>query len=169
MGGWGRRLRVAIEGTDPRTQRRFIWHMFHARPGGGASANGDGWPNAGEWHTVGGLKFGSIEVAEARFPLHFEHHEFNPGSGGAGRHRGGDGGAMWLRVEAPATANTAGDGLRYGARGMLGGADGKVHRYTLHRPDGSERPLGSKEVGIDVPDGSRLHILAGGGGGWGRR
>lgn len=170
MGGWGRRLRVAIEGGDPRTGRRFIWHMFHARPGGGASSAGDGWHNAGEWHTVGGLKFGSIEVAEARFPLVFEQHEFNIGSGGAGRHRGGDGGEMWLRVETdgPAVANTAGDGLRYGARGMLGGADGDVHRYTLHRPDGTATALGSKQVGIDVPSGSRLHILAGGGGGWGR-
>lgn len=169
MGGWGRRLRIAIEGCDPRTRRRFIWHMFHARPGGGASAAGDGWPNAGEWHTVGGLKFGSIEVAEARFPLLFEHHEFNPGSGGPGRHRGGDGGELWLKVETdgPARANTAGDGLRYGARGMLGGSDGAVHRYTLHTPDGRATPLGSKQIDIPVPTGSRFHIRAGGGGGWG--
>ncbi len=170
MAGWGRRFRVAIEGADRRTGRRFIWHMFHARPGGGASSAGDGWPCAGEWHTVGGIKFGSIEVAEARFPLFFEQHEFREGSGGSGRHRGGDGGEMWLRIEAEgsAVANTAGDGIRHGARGMLGGADGAVHRYTLHTPDGAARPLGTKEVGIPVPGSSRLHVLAGGGGGWGR-
>ena len=34
--------------------------------------------------------------------------------------------------------------------------------------EGMLEALGSKEVGIDVPAGSRLHILAGGGGGWGR-
>jgi N-methylhydantoinase B len=170
MGGWGRRFRVAFEGQDGRTGRRFIWHMFHARPGGGASSAGDGWASAGEWHTVGGLKFGSIEVAEQRFPLVFEQHEFRPGSGGAGRHRGGDGAEMWLRVETdgPATANTAGDGVRYGARGMLGGQDGAVHRYVLHAPGEPPRPLGTKEVGIHVPSGSRLHVLSGGGGGWGR-
>ena len=39
MGGWGRRLRIAINGRDPRSGRRFIWHMFQARPGGGGS-----WP-----------------------------------------------------------------------------------------------------------------------------
>jgi len=169
MGGWGRRFRVAIEGRDGRDGRRFIWHMFHARPGGGASIAGDGWHNSGEWHTAGGLKFGSIEVAEARFPLVFESHEFNLGSGGAGRHRGGDGGAMWLRIDTagPATANTAGDGVRHGARGMLGGGDGAVHRYTLHAPDGTARVLKTKEVGIAVAPGSRLHVLAGGGGGWG--
>jgi N-methylhydantoinase B len=170
MGGWGRRLRIAFEGRDGRTGKRFIWHMFHARPGGGASVNGDGWPTAGEWHTCGGLKFGSIEVAEARFPLFFEQHEFNEGSGGPGKYRGGDGGKMWLRIESdgPCTANTAGDGLRYGARGMCGGGNGAVHLYTLYAPDGIPRVLRSKEVGIPVASGSRVHVLAGGGGGWGK-
>lgn len=169
MGGWGRRFRVALEGKDLRTGRRFIWHLFHARPGGGASIAGDGWHGSGEWHSVGGLKFGSIEMAEARFPLFFEHHEYRLGSGGAGRHRGGDGGEMWLRIEAEglSRANTAGDGVRYGARGILGGKDGAVHHYVLHSPDGAERVLRTKEVGIPVPSGSRLHVLAGGGGGWG--
>ncbi len=169
MGGWGRRFRVAIEGKDRRTGRRFIWHMFHARPGGGASIAGDGWHGSGEWHSVGGLKFGSIEMAEARFPLFFEHHEYRLGSGGAGKYHGGDGGEMWLRIDAEglSRANTAGDGVRYGARGMLGGKDGAPHRYVLHAPDGTERVLRTKEVGIPVPSGSRLHVLAGGGGGWG--
>ena len=100
MGGWGRRLRIALNGTDPRTGRRFIWHMFQARPGGGGSAAGDGYSTIGEWHSAGGIKFGSIEVAEARFPLVFETHEYRPGSGGAGQYRGGNGGDMRLRVEA---------------------------------------------------------------------
>ena len=47
MAGWGRRFRIAIQGTDPRNGRSFIWHMFHARPGGGASSAGDGWPRRG--------------------------------------------------------------------------------------------------------------------------
>jgi N-methylhydantoinase B len=169
MGGWGRRFRVALEGRNPRTGRRFIWHMFHARPGGGASAAGDGWSAAGEWHSVGGIKFGSVEVAEARFPLHFERHEFREGSGGAGRHRGGDGGELLLRLETtePVRANTAGEGVRHGARGILGGADGAPHRYTLEVQGDPPRPLRTKETGIVMPPGSRLHVLAGGGGGWG--
>ena len=47
MAGWGRRFRIAIQGADPRNGRSFIWHMFHARPGGGASSAGDGWPAGG--------------------------------------------------------------------------------------------------------------------------
>ena len=79
MGGWGRRLRIALNGTDPRNGRRFIWHMFQARPGGGGSAAGDGFSTIGEWHSAGGIKFGSIEVAEERFPLFFETHEYRAG------------------------------------------------------------------------------------------
>lgn len=169
MGGWGRRFRLAMIGHDGRTGRRFIWHLFHARPGGGASSVGDGWPAAGEWHSVGGIKFGSVEVTEARFPLVLEKHEFREGSGGAGRHHGGDGAELVMRVEADGdtVANTAGDGARHGARGVAGGADGLPHHYTLLAPDVEKRILRTKEVGITIPPGSRLHLLSGGGGGWG--
>src|SRR5437660_8414519 len=40
MAGWGRRFRIAIQGENPRNGRNFIWHMFQARPGGGASTGG---------------------------------------------------------------------------------------------------------------------------------
>ena len=80
MAGWGRRFRIAIQGSDPRRAapdgdpggRPFIWHFFQARPGGGASSAGDGWPGAGEWQAAGGIKFGSLEVTEVRFPLFFK-------------------------------------------------------------------------------------------------
>jgi N-methylhydantoinase B len=168
MGGWGRRLRIALNGTDPRTGKRFIWHMFQARPGGGGSAAGDGYSTIGEWHSAGGIKFGSIEVAETRFPLVFETHEYRAGSAGDGKSRGGYGGDMRLRVEAERTvANTAGEGVVHGARGVLGGKDGAPHDYRLLAPGADERKLRSKEVGVPVPFGSVLHVRSGGGGGWG--
>jgi N-methylhydantoinase B len=170
MGGWGRRFRVAIKGSDARRPgRSFVWHLFHARPGGGGSSKGDGWSTAGEWHSAGGLKFGSVEMAEARFPLFFARHEFRPGSAGDGTYRGGLGGELVMRLETdgPAVANTAGDGVRYGAAGMLGGQDGAPHHYTLNRADGTSRDLRTKEVGIPLAPGDTLHVRAGGGGGWG--
>jgi N-methylhydantoinase B len=169
MGGWGRRLRIALNGTDPRTGRRFIWHMFQARPGGGGSAAGDGYSTIGEWHSAGGIKFGSIEVAETRFPLVFETHEFRPGSAGDGQYRGGCGGDMRLRIESASLtlANTAGEGVVHGARGINGGKDGAPHDYTLLAPAAPPRKLKSKEVNVPVPPGSVIHVLSGGGGGWG--
>ena len=133
MAGWSRRFRIAIQGEDPRTGKNFIWHLFQARPGGGASSGGDGWSSIGEWHSVGGLKFGSLEVAEVRFPLHFRRHEFRENSGGDGKYRGGLGVALDLVLETakPARGNTAGDGARHGPCGMLGGEDGVPHDYRL--------------------------------------
>ena len=169
MGGWGRRLRIALNGVDPRSGRRFIWHMFQARPGGGGSSAGNGYSTIGEWHSAGGIKFGSIEVAESRFPLVFETHEYRPDSAGDGQFRGGYGGDMRLRIETagPALANTAGEGTVHGARGILGGADGAPHDYTLLAPDRPSRKLKNKEINVPVPSGSVIHVLSGGGGGWG--
>jgi N-methylhydantoinase B len=169
MAGWSRRFRIAIQGEDPRTGRDFIWHMFQARPGGGASSGGDGWSSIGEWHSVGGIKFGSIEVAEVRFPLHFRHHEFRAGSGGDGRFRGGLGVSLDLVIETakPALANTAGDGARHGACGMLGGEDGAPHQYRLTSPGRAPRELRTKEVGIQVLPGDCFEVRSAGGGGWG--
>ncbi|HAM60003.1 MAG TPA: 5-oxoprolinase [Candidatus Rokubacteria bacterium] len=169
MAGWGRRFRIAISGEDPRTGRLFIWHMFQARPGGGASSAGDGWPTVGEWQAAGGIKFGSLEVTEVRFPLFFRRHEFRPGSGGDGQYRGGPGASMQLLVEIarPAQANTAGDGVRHGACGLFGGADGLPHHYVLRSKGRPDRVLKTKEVGIPIHPGDVIHVESGGGGGWG--
>ncbi len=169
MAGWGRRFRIAIKGEDPRNGKPFIWHLFHARPGGGASVGGDGWHAVGEWQAAGGLKFGSIEVAEARYPLYFGRHEFRPGSGGEGQYRGGAGVDLELRLETakPAVINTAGDGVRHGACGMNGGADGQPHDYAMHAPGKRRRRLLTKEEGVAVAPGTVFEIHSGGGGGWG--
>jgi len=169
LAGWGRRFRIAIQGKDPRNGRPFIWHMFHARPGGGASPAGDGWPTAGEGQAAGGIKFGSVEVTEVRFPLFFARHEFRPNSGGDGRFRGGPGSVLDLHVEIsePARANTAGDGTRHAPYGILGGQDGLPHRYRLRSRGRPDRILRTKEVGIVVRPGDVFLVESGGGGGYG--
>ncbi len=170
MGGWGRRFRIAITGRDARRpERKFVWHLFHARPGGGGHAKGDGWSTAGEWHSAGGLKFGSVEMAEARFPLHFRRHEFQGGTAGLGQYRGGHGASLELVVESdgPSRGNTAGDGARHGSAGICGGQDSAPHRYALRKADGTERLLRTKEVGVEIQPGEVLEIRSAGGGGWG--
>ncbi len=169
LAGWSRRFRIAIKGVNPRTKRPFIWHMFHARGGGGASVAGDGWETAGEGQAAGGIKFGSIEVAEVRFPLTFEHHEFRPNSGGDGQHRGGVGSVLRLRIDTKeaGVANTAGDGVRYPSYGILGGKDGLPHRYRLQSRGRTDRVLKTKEVGVPVRPGDVFFVESAGGGGYG--
>ena len=169
MAGWSRRFRIAIQGENPRNGRPFIWHLFQARPGGGASSGGDGYSSIGEWHSAGGIKFGSLEVAEVRFPLYFRHHEFRADSGGDGQFRGGLGVALDLvmEIEKPGRGNTAGDGVRYGPCGMLGGEDGATHHYRLLSEGREPRVLRTKETGIEIRPGDCLEVRSGGGGGWG--
>ncbi|MDP2084129.1 MAG: hydantoinase B/oxoprolinase family protein [Gemmobacter sp.] len=166
MGGWGRRFRISLTGDNPRNGRRFVWHLFHARPGGGASVAGDGWSSGGEWHAVGGIKFGSIEVTEARFPLRFDHHELRAGSGGDGQHRGGLGTCLDLLLEVPVVAHTAGDGARHGSAGINGGHDGLPHHYEVEE-GGQRRTLATKSFGNHFAAGSTLRLASSGGGGWG--
>ena len=143
--------------------------MFHARPGAGASSGGDGWHGSGEWHSAGGLKFGSVEVAETRFPLYFEHHEYRSGSGGDGKFVGGAGCELLMRLEteSPSLVNTAGEGTRHAGAGREGGIDGATHAYRVLSPDGTVRELKTKEEGVPVMAGVVFDVRSGGGGGWG--
>jgi N-methylhydantoinase B len=74
---------------------------------------------------------------------------------------------MVVETAEPAIGNTAGEGVRYGACGILGGEDGTTHRYTLHSGNREPRPIKTKETGIEIRPGDRLVLESGGGGGWG--
>ena len=74
---------------------------------------------------------------------------------------------MVAEIDEPARGNTAGDGVRYGACGILGGKDGLPHRYVLHSDGRQQRVLKTKEVGIEIRPGDVFQIESGGGGGWG--
>ena len=166
--GFSRRLRYAITGKDSRTGRQFIWHFFLARGGGGASEGFDGWSNVGEINVAGGIRSPSIEVTEERFPLFVQRHELRPDSGGVGQWRGGLGAVCDLvyEGEGPALLNTAGDGIVVPPFGLFGATDGLPHHYKIVNK-GTERVLGSKEVGVVVYPGDHIVCLSSGGGGYG--
>ncbi len=108
-------------------------------------------------------------MTEVRFPLFFRTHEFRPDSGGDGQYRGGPGGILEMVVETaePALGNTAGDGVRHGACGILGGEDGLPHRYMLHSGRRQPRAIKTKEIGFEIRPGDVFLLESGGGGGWG--
>ncbi len=160
----------ASRGAIRAPARRFIWHMFQARPGGGASPAGDGWPGAGEWQAAGGIKFGSLEVTEVRFPLFFRRHEFRPGSrrrrpvSRRPRLRAGDGGGdRRARARQHRRRRRALRRLRHPRR-----QDGLPHDYRAALRQGEPpRAIKTKEVGIAVRPGDVFRVESGGGGGWG--
>ena len=75
---------------------------------------------------------------------------------------------MVAEIKEPAIGNTAGDGVKYGARGMLGGEDGAPHLYVLRSKGKPARRLKTKETGIEIRPGDVFDIKSGGGGGWGK-
>jgi N-methylhydantoinase B len=74
---------------------------------------------------------------------------------------------MSVETAEPAVGNTAGDGVRHGACGILGGADGAPHRYVLYSDSREPREIRTKETGLTIRPGDRLVLESGGGGGWG--
>ena len=71
-----------------------------------------------------------------------------------------------METTEPAKGNTAGDGVRHPAYGILGGQDGLPHRYVMVA-GGKRRVLKTKEVGIPIPPGAVFEIVSAGGGGYG--
>lgn len=170
VSGWGKRYRIAMTGTNPRNGKPFIWHLFHARPGAGASAHGDGWSNIGELSSGGGLKFGPVEVMEARFPLFFRRHEFRKNSAGKGKYRGGFGVSLEMRIETEELVFgvPAGEGKVHPPYGLFGGGAGKPHLYKLvSADDGTVTELKTKDVGVPIGPGDTLLVESAGGGGFG--
>ncbi len=108
------------------------------------------------------------EVLEMRFPVRLESYAIRAGSGGAGRHRGGDGGVRRVRFLEPMTASILSNGRVVPAFGMAGGEPGALGINRVERADGSVELLahiGSTEMAA----GDVFIIETPGGGGFGAK
>ncbi|WP_296949679.1 hydantoinase B/oxoprolinase family protein [uncultured Massilia sp.] len=107
------------------------------------------------------------EILEFRFPVRLESYAIRPGSGGAGRWRGGNGGVRKLRFLEPMTAAILSNNRLHGPFGMAGGAPGAAGRNLVVRADGSVEELG--HIGkVEMAAGDMFVIETPGGGGYGR-
>jgi N-methylhydantoinase B len=102
-----------------------------------------------------------VEALELEFPLRVVEYALRRGSGGAGRHRGGDGVVRELEALAPMSYSLITERRRHAPRGADGGAAGAGGRNLL---DGA--PLPAKVSGTLSP-GRRLRVETPGGGGFG--
>jgi len=104
------------------------------------------------------------EVLEWRFPVLVERFAIRHGSGGAGRHRGGDGVIRRLRFREPMTAALLSNHRQVAPFGLMGGAPGALGRGWVERADGRVEPLaGTAEVEMGVDDVLVLETPGGGG------
>ena len=107
-----------------------------------------------------------IEALETEFPLRATEYSIRRGSGGAGRHSGGDGVVRELEALAAMRFSLLTERRRHPPPGARGGAPGACGRNLLLRGNGPEQ-LPAKAEG-DLRPGDRLRIETPGGGGYGR-
>ena len=102
-----------------------------------------------------------VEALELEFPLRVTRYAIRRGSGGAGRHRGGDGIVRELEALAPMSYSLITERRRHPPPGADGGEPGACGRNLLN---GDELP--AKATG-ELRPGDRLGIETPGGGGYG--
>jgi len=108
-----------------------------------------------------------VEMIESELPLIITRYALLPGTGGAGRHRGGLGLVREWRVDCPAAVFTAnGERFKFCPYGLDGGEPGSTGRLTLLR-DGETRLLGSKVNNLRLQRGDVIRLETSGGGGFG--
>ena len=106
------------------------------------------------------------EILEHRYPVRLRRFAVRRGSGGAGRHRGGDGVVRELEFLQPLSISILSQHRTAGPEGLDGGAAGAPGRQRVLRRDGSSLTLGAIAE-CEVEPGDRLVVETPGGGGWG--
>ncbi len=170
--GWNRMLALAVSGIDPRANRPYVDILFNALKGGSGAAEGcDGYDHIGLINCAGGILAQDPEMFELQTPNLIAKHEYAPDSAGAGRWRGGLGVETIIRFGGEESKGVVfGDGVDEETRafGLFGGKAGSINEMEFKFPDGSEHRPKSKEIVSDIPPGTILHQVAGGGGGYGQ-
>ncbi|HEX8216814.1 MAG TPA: hydantoinase B/oxoprolinase family protein, partial [Allosphingosinicella sp.] len=143
-------------------------HQYYETIAGGAGA-GPGFDGASAVQThMTNSRLTDPEILEARYPVLVERFAIRRGSGGEGRHQGGDGVERRIRFLTPMRANILSNRRRVAPRGIEGGSDAAPGLNRVIRADGTEETL-SATASADMAPGDVFVIETPGGGGFGAR
>lgn len=106
-----------------------------------------------------------VEALERALPVRVVRYAIRTGSGGAGRHPGGDGVVREIEALAPLEGTLLADRRRNGPWGLAGGLSGRPGRDSIER-SGVREAIPAKTRFVLAP-GDRVRIETPGGGGWG--
>lgn len=142
-------------------------HQYYETICGGAGA-GRGFDGASGVHThMTNSRLTDPEILELRFPVLLEDFKVNRGSGGKGKHNGGDGTIRRIRfLEKMDLALLTGH-RRIPPFGLEGGDPGVVGKNTVKRLSGESETLGACEQTV-LEAGESLTIQTPSGGGFGK-
>jgi N-methylhydantoinase B len=148
------------------TDAQGAWFQLYQIGFGGVPGRplGDGFDGHSLWP-----EFTNVpnEYLEQYYPLRIERYAVLPDSGGAGKHRGGNGMHVEYLFLEPGEIDIHDDRWLTRPWGVLGGKPAERSRKVLRRADGQTVTLPSKVDGVQVAAGDRLDFITWGGGGWG--
>ncbi len=135
---------------------------------GGAGA-GPGFDGESAVHThMTNTRITDPEILELRYPVRLERFAVRRGSGGGGRHRGGDGAVRELTFLEPVSLSLLAQHRRQRPFGVEGGEPGLAGCQRLVRASGEVVELDGIAQ-AEAEAGDRLVLETPGGGGWGSR
>ena len=156
---------LTIGGLDPRTGGEFSYYETVAG-GMGARPAADGM-NSTHTHMTNSLNT-PAEALEYAYPLRVREYRIRQGSGGKGKHKGGDGTIREIETLAPSRMALLSDRRKRPPYGLNGGDDGECGRAFLIRRNGKKEKLTSKG-NWQMEAGDRVRIETPSGGGFGRK
>ena len=154
---------LTIGGIDPRTGDPFAYYETIAG-GMGARPTKPGVSGV-HTHMTNSLNT-PAEALEYSYPLRVRQYSLRRGSGGDGKHRGGDGIVREIEVLADAEVTLLADRRLRGPWGLNGGSDGAPGKACVIRLDGTVEDLPGK-FNVRLRKGERIRIETPGAGGWG--
>jgi 5-oxoprolinase (ATP-hydrolysing) len=161
---------LGVQAAAQGTMNNFTFgnerHQYYETIAGGSGAGPDfDGADAVQTHMTNS-RLTDPEVLEWRFPVRLESFAIRRGSGGAGRHRGGDGVDRRLRFLEPMTAVMLANRRRVPPFGLAGGAPGAPACNWLERAAGAREEFGATFATAVAP-GDVIVIQTPGGGGFG--
>jgi len=154
---------LTIGGLDPRTGEPFAYYETIA--GGMGARPSKAGVSGVHTHMTNSLNT-PAEALEYAYPLRVQRYSLRTGSGGEGKHCGGDGIIREIEVLADAEVTLLADRRERGPYGLAGGKDGAPGKAVVIREDGSSQELPGK-FNVRLRKGERIRIDTPGGGGWG--
>ena len=141
-------------------------HQYYETIAGGAGAGPDfDGASAVQTHMTNS-RLTDPEVLETRYPVLVERFAIRRGSGGKGRHRGGDGVERHIRFRERMRANILSNRREVPPRGIEGGGDAEPGVNQVIRVDGTVETL-SATASAEMREGDVFVIETPGGGGFG--
>ncbi len=160
-------LQAAAQGTMNNFTFGNDRYQYYETIAGGAGAGPDYDGASGVQTHMTNSRLTDPEVLETRFPVLLREFSIRTGSGGAGRHRGGDGLVRRIEFREPMTAAILSNHRRVAPFGMAGGDAGRPGRNSVRRRGGAASELLAAAVDVAVEPGDEIQIETPGGGGFG--